>query len=87
MTKKNKCKILLYWKKDKFVNFLRASVSVHDRLDFCLYTYLISDFIEGAMSFWLHFFFLSFSFQDGRWVKNIVVYLNSYNSFNNKICL
>ncbi len=73
--------------------FLRASVSVHDRFDFFLYTYLISDFIEGAMSFWLlflesmQFFFLSFSFQDGRWVKNIVVYLNSYNSFNNKICL
>ncbi len=53
MTEKNK---LLYWKKDKFVHFfLRASVSVHDRLDFFLYTYLISDFIEGAMSFWLLF--------------------------------
>lgn len=46
-------------KKRQFCKFLRASVSVHDRLDVVVYlsTHLISDFIEGAMSF----FFVTFS--------------------------
>ncbi len=71
MTEKKQMQDTALLKKDTFVHFLRASVSVHDRLDFFLYTYLISDFIEGAMSFWLLFlesmqFFFSLVFLPRR---------------------
>lgn len=51
-------------KKRQFCTLLRASVSVHDRLDVVVYlsTHLISDFIEGAMSFFLLLFLKSMLF-------------------------